>query len=97
MNKRPLVEGESVRRGQKRKKLGIKDKEGRFLLMPQERRVTGREVKKLSKKGDSDSGPFPKLTQFEICIFLLNICYLIFSRGEANKQKRSAISKKHNS
>ena len=31
MNKRPLVEGESWRRGQKRKKLWIKDKEGEVL------------------------------------------------------------------
>ena len=31
MNKRPLVEGESWRRWQNRKKLGIKDKEGEVL------------------------------------------------------------------
>ena len=71
MNKRPLVEGESVRRVQKRKKPGIKDKEGEVLADGAVEESDRQEVKKLSKKGDSDSGPFPKLTQFEICIFLL--------------------------
>ena len=33
--------------------------------------MTGREEKKLSKKGDSDSKPYQKLTQIEIFIFPL--------------------------
>ena len=57
--------------GKRGRSLGSKTKKGRFLLMPQEWRMTGREEKKLSKKEDSDSKPFPKLTQFEIFIFSL--------------------------
>ena len=47
-----------MRRGQKRKKLGIKDKEGEVLADAAGEGSDRQEEKKLSKKGDSDSGPF---------------------------------------